>query len=472
MFKGDPLVASRNFCPLQVLPFCIWEEISDWPQTLTNHNIQEIVINGPVNRQLSSYPRNYDNHTSLARTGSADWRHLSQNLTRHEVSVDHIESFGNWIELKRRLQSSKTVDCLTETQLLNEIDRWDNVLKRIISIIIMMASQNIAFRGSSDKLYDENNGNFLKIVELMAEFDPIMEYHVSKAGENPNKTHYLSKNIRKEIVQLVARATREEILKIIRKAKYYSIIADCTPDASHQEQLTLIIQYLLITKHNDSVDVGIRESFFIIIDDTTGHGLERKIVASLNENKLPLEDMRGQAYDNGANMRGKNMGLQKKILDRNKRALFVSCTAHSLNLVVVDSVKVGLEIVIFFRIIKSLYNFFSGSTKRWSILESKCPSLTESLSDTRWESHIRAVKAIKENMQKIYERLPEVAKSDCDGTTKLSAESIAAKMDTLELICEIVIWHDVLNEINCTNKIRGKAPMMAYLTLKLHYSVS
>ncbi|XP_065675526.1 uncharacterized protein LOC136091745 [Hydra vulgaris] len=254
-----------------VLPFCIWEEISDWPQSLTNHNTQEIVINGPVNRQLSN--------TSLARTGSADWRHLSQNLTRHEVSVDHIESFGNWIELKRRLQSSKTVDFLTEMHLLNEIDRWNNVLKRTISIIIMMASQNIAFRRLSDKLYEENNRNFLKIVELMAEFDPIMEYHVSKAGENPSKTHYLSKNIQKEIVQLVARATREEILKLFRKAKYYSIIADCTPDASHQEQLTLIIRYLVIGKHNDSVVVDIRESFFIIIDDTTGHGLEQKIVA-------------------------------------------------------------------------------------------------------------------------------------------------------------------------------------------------
>ncbi|XP_065658025.1 zinc finger MYM-type protein 5-like [Hydra vulgaris] len=183
-----------------VLPFCTWEEISDWPQTLTNHNNQEIVMNSSVNRQLNSFPRNYDHRsfsssffcqkvsngeshprswliysekmnkifcfccklfkitdTSLARTGSADWRHLSQNLTRHEVSVDHIKSFGNWIELKRRLQSSKTVDCLTEKQLLNEIDRWDNVLKNIISIIIMMASQNIAFRGSSDKLYEENN---------------------------------------------------------------------------------------------------------------------------------------------------------------------------------------------------------------------------------------------------------------------------------------------------------------------------
>ncbi|XP_065658165.1 zinc finger MYM-type protein 1-like [Hydra vulgaris] len=255
-----------------------------------------------------------------------------------------------------------------------------------------MASQNIAFRGSSDKLYEENNRNFLKMVELLAEFEPIMEYGIS-------------------------------CLQSRGKSKQNSLLKQKYPRRNC-------------------------------------HGLEQKIVASLNENKLPLKDMRGQAYDNGANMRGKNKGLQKKILNRNQRALFVSCTAHSLNLVVVDSVKVGLEIMIFFGIIQSLYNFFSGSTKSWSILESKCPSLTvKSLSDTRWESHIRAVKAIKKNVQKIYEALHEVAKRDCNGTTKLSAESIAAKMDTLEHICGIEDFRTTISPFHEENDISSEELM-------------
>jgi hypothetical protein len=70
-------------------------------------------------------------------------------------------------------------------------------------------------------------------------------------------------------------------------------------------------------------------------------------------------DMRGQGYDNGANMKGKHNGLQKRILNINSRAFFVPCAAHSLNLVVNDGAKSSLEITNFFAIIQEIYVFFS-----------------------------------------------------------------------------------------------------------------
>ena len=35
---------------------------------------------------------------------------------------------------------------------------------------------------------------------------------------------------------------------------------------------------------------------------------------------LEIENIRGQGYDNGSNMRGKHRGLQKRILELNPRA--------------------------------------------------------------------------------------------------------------------------------------------------------
>jgi hypothetical protein len=48
---------------------------------------------------------------------------------------------------------------------------------------------------------------------------------------------------------------------------------------------------------------------------------------------IDIHDMCGQGYDNGANIKEKNYGLRKKIIDLNIRAFFVPCAAQSLNLV-------------------------------------------------------------------------------------------------------------------------------------------
>ena len=40
----------------------------------------------------------------------------------------------------------------------------------------------------------------------------------------------------------MATATSNEILKRVKAAKYDAIILDCTPDISHQEQMSLIIR--------------------------------------------------------------------------------------------------------------------------------------------------------------------------------------------------------------------------------------
>ena len=70
--------------------------------------------------------------------------------------------------------------------------------------------------------------------------------------------------------------------------------------------------------------------------------------------QLKLLDCRGQCYDNGANMKGKNAGLQTRILEINPKALFVPCANHSLNLVVVDSAKSSSEAILFFGVLTQL----------------------------------------------------------------------------------------------------------------------
>ena len=51
--------------------------------------------------------------------------------------------------------------------------------------------------------------------------------------------------------------------------------------------------------------------------------------------------LKGQTpcYDNGADMKRKEAGVQARLLEINSKALYVPCANHSLNLVVVDWAK-------------------------------------------------------------------------------------------------------------------------------------
>lgn len=124
------------------------------------------------------------------------------------------------------------------------------MLIRLIHITQYLAEHNMAFRGTSDKLYTPNNGNFLGLVQLLAKFDPIMEEHVKMAMKGDISDHYCGKNIQHELIEIMALKAKSEILSKVKKSKYYSIIADCTPDISHTEQLSLTIRFADITDDN------------------------------------------------------------------------------------------------------------------------------------------------------------------------------------------------------------------------------
>ncbi len=49
----------------------------------------------------------------------------------------------------------------------------------------------------------------------------------------------------------------------------------------------------------------------------------------LKDLDLDIDDVRGQGYDNGSNMKGKHQGVQKKLLDINPRAFYSACGCHS-----------------------------------------------------------------------------------------------------------------------------------------------
>jgi hypothetical protein len=399
-----------------------------------------------------------DESSNLITVGYSNWKNAHKRLKEHEASGSHLLAFSKWMELSRRLKSNTTIDCTHQRILQQEIKYWQTVFQRLTAIITFLGQQCLAFRGTSDKLFEKNNGNFLKMVEFLSQFDAVMGEHVRRIQNEETHNHYLSKDIQNELIDILANEVQKGIVKQQRKAKYYSIISDCTRDVSKVEQMTTILRFILI---GDDKKVEICEYFFGFknVCKTTGEGLTSNILNILEENDIPLCDMRGQGYDNGSNMIGKHQGVQKRILDLNPRAFFVPCYSHRLNLIVNDIAKESIHAVKNFDVIQGIYKFLSGSSQRWDILKKnlgeKQKHLTvKPLSETRWESRIDAIRPFRFNGGLIYDTLFEISQSkDFDRETSYEAGVLAKKMQCFEFCVFITMWYNILSQINIASKI-------------------
>jgi hypothetical protein len=131
---------------------------------------------------------------------------------------------------------------------------------------------------------------------------------------------------------------------------------DSTPDVTHIDQLTFILRYI-----KNAVP---KERFFAVIPI---HGHKADHLADV---VTSLMNCRGQSYDNAASMPGHYSGLQVRLKEQHRYALYVPCAGHSINLVGVQAADCNLNVTIYFDFVQNLYNFFSSSTYRWEILVS------------------------------------------------------------------------------------------------------
>ncbi|KAL5127883.1 Zinc finger MYM-type protein 1 [Glycine soja] len=393
------------------------------------------------------------NVSQLANEGTKDWKNLGSKLKSHETNRGHIINMTKWIELEKRLTTKQTIDKHIQEQINKEKEHWEKFILRIIAIVKYLSKNNLSFRGTNEKIYEKGNGNFLSLIEMLAEFDPIMQEHVRRIKSNETCNHFLSNTKQNELIEMIAFQVKKSIIEKVNDAKYFSVILDCTPDVSHQEQMNLILRCVDTSKSPIKIEEYFLE--FLKVDDTSGKCLFNELVNVLNKYGLNIDDIRGQGYDNGSNMKGKNQGVQRRLLDINLRAFYTSCGCHNLNLVLCDMASSSPRAISFVRVLQRIYSLFASSTKLWKILQDNASKFSvKSLSQTRWESRIENVKAIKFQAPKVRNALSELSKNCEDPKLKSEAMSLAThELEDFEFLLGMNIWYDILFVVNSVSKI-------------------
>lgn len=107
------------------------------------------------------------------------WKKLYERIPEHERNASHKRCYLAWRELQIVLESSIGIDASFEMNVLSEAQKWKKLFTRIIDVVIFLGERGLPFRGSSERIGDVHNANFLGLLELLASYDTVLQEHVS-----------------------------------------------------------------------------------------------------------------------------------------------------------------------------------------------------------------------------------------------------------------------------------------------------
>ncbi|KAM2452021.1 hypothetical protein ACFX1W_009400 [Malus domestica] len=292
---------------------------------------------------------------AFTRDGFKTWK---KGRERFKMHVGPVRSVYNKVrEAVTNLMNQATH---IETAVSKHSDQAHKAYRTCLNASIkhttFLLRQGLAFRGHDESATSSNRGNYLELLQFLANNDDkVREVVMENAPEN---LKLLAPSIQKEIVNSCALETLDAIMDGL-KDSFFSILVDEARDVSVKEQMVMVLRYVDDNRHVIERFVGIQH-----VTDTTSSSLKDAIDTFFSRNGLSFSKLRGQGYDGASNMRGELNCLKTKILREQPCAYYVHCFAHQLQLAFVVVAKKNTDIASFFSTANSVVNHVGVSKRR------------------------------------------------------------------------------------------------------------
>ena len=389
-------------------------------------------------------------------------------LTSHQETSFHKTCVIKYTEFLSRATPGceKDVRSITDIERQEEIERNRAALVPIIDTLLTCARQNIALRGHRDdgpvdSTGEEpmhNDGNFRALLRLRVRGgDTDLKDHLVSCKRNAT---LVSKTIQNELIACAGNMIKEDIIKDVKDAKFWTIMADEMQDRAKREQLVIAIRYV-DTKNEPKI---IKEEPVVILDliadikssdqsDATEHSeiklsgkaIGETLLHHINELGLDLKYLIGQGYDGAASMSSERVGVCSVIKTAAPLADYFHCCMHALNLSCSRATKIP-AIRHCMDDIKDISNFFKHA-KRNSYLQTviareSCDNLQRrqlvNLCETRFVKRHESVLVAKQLLPCIAVCLNEMLTWDSPDTRKDARRLLKSVQDPQFLVALVL----------------------------------
>lgn len=361
----------------------------------------------------------------------------------HGNNVEYAENF------LQTLAKGKNVLMQLDITHSNQVEANRKKLKSIVETIILCGRQELPLRGTMDSgplIVGElepnvNDGNFRALLRMRLSCgDQNLKDHFDKIALNAT---YISPDVQNNLIKICGSIIQEKLVERINKAKSFSVLVDGTTDVSKNEQLSLCVRYLV---QNEDCMFTMHEDFleFIHVESGIGKDIATVILQSLKSLGIDCSYLVGQGYDGASSMSGCFKGVQAIIRETNPAALYVHCSAHSLNLALLHSSKVP-AIRNCFGTVRTVINFIKGSSKRMEVFKEKVKehlpkvkwhNLT-SMCETRWVENHNGLNRFYESFVPILETL-EMFENDPDPALASTAAQLSKSMLSSSFVVSLI----------------------------------